>query len=65
MKYITAPYFFGVMIMKSKKDIEARVININVDDEDERKTLEKALLILDKYGYRVVRKEDLVLTSEM
>jgi len=51
--------------MKSKKDIEARVININVDDEDERKTLEKALLILDKYGYRVVRKEDLVLTSEM
>ena len=40
-------------------------VKIKVATEEEKTILDKAIPILDKYGFKIVRIEDLVLTSEM
>jgi len=50
---------------KAKNKIETITYDINVYSNEEKKIIEKAMVILERNGLTIARKGDLILSSEM
>ena len=53
------------MKKKSNKEVYVRNVVVNVKTQEERDILEKAVKILDNYGFTIASKKDLVLENEI